>query len=85
MNNHTTVGGPTEPSKDVCRTPPADTNASMLTPLIEAGYELIPLRRGEKSPQDKNWNRRLYKNEEQVRHMTRGANVGVRLRASDLV
>ena len=73
----------------------AETDAGQLAPLIEAGYQLIPLhhhahldgrgRRRGKSPVDRNWTTRPYRNEDQVAHMEAGDNVGVRLRATDLV
>lgn len=74
------------------------TNAGQLAPLIEAGYELIPLhnhahvderggkrRRRGKSPLHANWTKRTYRSADQVGHMEAGDNVGVRLRATDLV
>lgn len=71
------------------------TDKKELAPLLEAGYELIPLHRHDhldgrgrergKSPLHPNWTRRTYRNTEQVEHMERGSNVGVRLRARDLV
>lgn len=76
MDNDNANGGPVEPS---------NTDALLLGPLVEAGYELIPLKRGQKVPKDKNWTRKLYKNSDQTNHMERGGNVGVRLRAGDLV
>jgi len=76
MTDTNATGGPTEPS---------NTDATLLAPLIEAGYEMIPLRPGQKSPKDDGWTTRLYKNEDQVAHMEQGGNVGVRLRPTDLV
>ncbi|MCG8503673.1 MAG: phage/plasmid primase, P4 family [Sphingomonadales bacterium] len=61
------------------------TRTPTLGPLIEAGYQLIPLRDGQKIPRDKDWTRRPYRNEDQIGHMERGGNVGVRLRPTDLV
>jgi hypothetical protein len=63
----------------------AKTNASQLQSLVKAGYDLIPLKGSEKAPKDKNWTRRPYKAEDQLRQMEQGNNVGVRLKATDLV
>jgi len=63
----------------------AKTDPSLLKPLINAGYELIPLLHNDKRPQDKRWLTRPYKNTHAVEHMERGSNVGVRLRATELV
>jgi len=79
---------------------PRATDPAQLAPLIDAGYTLIPLHpwhaqakcqrtgrlrpRG-KSPIHANWTRRAYKSADQVAHMERGGNVGVRLRPIDLV
>ena len=60
-------------------------NPRALAPLKDAGYELIPLRGREKAPRDPRWTTHPYKNEDQVAHMEAGNNVGVRLRATDLV
>lgn len=67
----------------------------MLAPLVEAGLDLIPLhapdhvddkgRKRGKSPIDGNWTKRLYKSKDQIAHMKRGNNVGVRLTAEFLV
>lgn len=75
-----------------------ETDAAQLGPLLEGGYELIPLhnhayhdehrgrrRQRGKSPLHANWTRRRYRPEDQVAHMEAGDNVGVRLRARDLV
>ncbi|KPQ16694.1 MAG: putative P-loop ATPase [Rhodobacteraceae bacterium HLUCCO18] len=69
-----------------------------LAPLIEAGYQLIPLhnhahedehkgkrRKRGKSPIHGNWTKRPYKSADQVAHMEAGDNVGVRLTNVDLV
>jgi P4 family phage/plasmid primase-like protien len=85
MNKNVINGGLNEPSNVTRSISQTDTDASLLKPLLEAGYELIPLRPNGKAPTDKNWPRRPYKNKEQISHMERGGNVGVRLRASDLV
>ncbi|RUQ90280.1 bifunctional DNA primase/polymerase [Brucella abortus] len=74
------------------------TDSAQLQPYLEAGWQLIPLHRHDhydehkgkrrergKSPLHPNWTRRPYRSEEQVAHMERGDNVGVRLRATDLV
>jgi hypothetical protein len=73
---------------------------AQLTPLLDAGYQLIPLHRWDaratchrtgrtrergKSPLHPNWTGRTYASAEQVEHMRRGGNVGVRLRPGDLV
>ncbi len=73
-------------------------NTSELRPYLDAGWQLIPLHshdyfdehRGKrrergKSPLHGNWTRRPYKSKDQVKHMKGGQNVGVRLRAGDLV
>lgn len=74
------------------------TDALALAPYVAAGMQLVPLhhhafedeykgkrRRRGKSPLHRNWTTRPYRNDEQVEHMRRGDNVGVRLTASDLV
>lgn len=71
MNNENVIFEHTVPSK--------------LNPLIEAGYELIPLRPKDKKPRDQGWTTKPYKNEDVVAYMMRNGNVGVRLSASDLV
>lgn len=76
MTDTNATGGPTEPS---------NTDATMLAPLVDTEFELIPLIPGQKLPQNKNWTTKPYKNEHQIAHMERGGNVGVRLRAIDLV
>lgn len=85
MVENNVYGGPSEPSNDTCQALATETDASLLGPLVEAGYELIPLKSGQKMPRDSNWVRRPYKNDNQVKHMADGGNVGVRLRAADLV
>jgi len=73
-------------------------NTSELKPYLDAGWQLIPLhshdyfdehkgkkRERGKSPLHRNWTRKPYKSRDQVRHMRGGSNVGVRLRAGDLV
>ena len=73
-------------------------DSAQIRPLAKAGYELIPLHRWDhadehrgkrrergKTPVHPNWTRRPYKNADQVAHMEKGGNVGVRLRATDLV
>ncbi len=75
-----------------------NTDAAQLEPLINAGYKLIPLhnhaaedqlggksRKRGKSPLHRNWTKRPYKPTEQIDHMEAGDNVGVRLKATDLV
>jgi len=74
------------------------TDPKQLRPLLDAGFQLIPLHhyskrdehRGKrrnrgKSPIDANWTKRPYRSEDQVLHMEAGDNVGVRLRSTDLV
>jgi hypothetical protein len=74
------------------------TDPAQLAPYLDAGTQLVPLhnhdhfedhrgRRRErgKSPVDANWTKRVYRNADQVEHMRAGDNVGVRLRACDLV
>ena len=63
----------------------ATPDPALLAPLVKAGYELVPLRPRGKAPRDRNWTRRPYRNGDQVAHMQDGGNVGVRLRATDLV
>jgi|GEM_PF-2577065 len=58
---------------------------SSLKPLIKANYTLIPLQGQTKKPQDLNWTSKVYNNDQQVAHMKRNNNVGVRLTSSDLV
>jgi P4 family phage/plasmid primase-like protien len=85
MYEDATGGGSKGPSNDTRPVTAGRTKPSLLAPLIDAGYELIPLRERDKVPCDKNWTRRPYKSAEQVSHMEGGGNVGVRLRATDLV
>lgn len=66
-----------------------------LRPLIDAGYELIPLhcfdhvdqrgRQRGKSPAHDDWTQRNYAGFDAIAHMDGGGNVGVRLRDDDLV
>ena len=76
----------------------SDTDAAQLAPLIDAGYQLIPLhnhayedefkgkrRKRGKSPVHANWTKRQYRSTDQISHMETGDNVGVRLRADELV
>ena len=75
-----------------------NTDAAQLAPLLEAGYQLIPLhhyahedelkgkrRKRGKSPIHGNWTKKPYKSADQVTHMDAGDNVGVRLRAGEMV
>ncbi|WP_299955387.1 bifunctional DNA primase/polymerase [uncultured Roseobacter sp.] len=74
------------------------TEPAELAPLIEAGYQLVPLhnhayedehkgkrRKRGKSPIHGNWTKRPYRSADQVDHMETGDNVGVRLTAADLI
>ncbi len=74
------------------------TVVSELDPYLNADWQLIPLHRWDyhdqvkgksrergKSPADGKWTTKIYKNKDQVEHLEAGANVGVRLRATDLV
>lgn len=74
------------------------TNSRLLNPLLEAGYQLIPLHRFDhfdqykgtkrergKSPLHANWTKRTYTSDNQLSHMDSGANVGVRLKSTELV
>ena len=74
------------------------TQPAELPPLIEAGYQLIPLhnfayedehkgkrRKRGKSPAHGNWTKRVYRSADQIIHMEAGDNVGVRLTRADLV
>ncbi len=74
------------------------TDTAELGPYLRASWQLIPLhswdyfderggkrRERGKSPLHSNWTRKPYKSEEQVAHLESGGNVGVRLRAGDLV
>lgn len=57
-----------------------------LAPLIEAGFDLIPLRGKSKEPLHKNWTVRRYEAAKvAARCESSGQNVGVRLRADQLV
>ncbi len=75
-----------------------ETRPELLQPFMEAHYQLIPLHRHDesdvhkgkkrergKSPVHRNWTKKPYWNEDQFEHMEDGSNVGVRLRACDLV
>ena len=75
-----------------------DTDPLELAPYLDAGWQLIPLHRHDhhdehrgkrrergKSPRDRNWTTRPYDSDAQRAHMEGGANVGVRLRSTDLV
>lgn len=54
--------------------------------LVRAGYELVPLRGASKAPRDKDWPNRRYEPAAVVAEArARGTNLGVRLRAADLV
>lgn len=54
--------------------------------LVRAGYELIPLRDGEKVPRDAKWGARPYDYTALIADARkRGGNLGVRLRPTDLV
>lgn len=54
--------------------------------LADAGYELIPLRRSGKEPRDSGWTERAYVAGEVIADArASGANIGVRLRSTDLV
>lgn len=77
---------------------PDKTDVKELAPYLDGGWQLIPLhshdyfdeykgkkRERGKSPLHTNWTRRPYKSEDQLAHMKKGSNVGVRLRAADLV
>ncbi|MEJ0022093.1 MAG: hypothetical protein WDN76_00590 [Alphaproteobacteria bacterium] len=57
------------------------TAASQLKPLIDAGFDLIPLPPREKAPRDKGWPDRGYEDFDPVAHMNHGGNVGVRCAA----
>lgn len=72
--------------------------ASLEQYLAEPGWQLIPLHRYDttdtfkgrlrqrgKSPVDGKWTTAVYKNRDQLAHMQKGFNVGVRLTASQLV
>ena len=74
------------------------TDAGELGPYLDAGWQLIPLhshdyfdqhkgkkRQRGKSPLHTNWTRRPYDSRAQLDHLREGNNVGVRLRADDLV
>lgn len=54
--------------------------------MANAGYELIPLKSGSKAPRDTNWTRRRYDSNAVIAEARRqSGNLGVRLRAVDLV
>ncbi len=63
-----------------------DPKRAALAPLIDAGFDLIPLNGVSKEPLNKDWTNRKY-NPERVaaRSAKTGGNVGVRLRADQLV
>ena len=63
-----------------------DPKRAALAPLIDAGFELIPLNGVSKEPRNKDWTNRKY-NPERVAALSSktGGNVGVRLRADQLV
>ncbi len=63
-----------------------DAKRTALAPLIDAGFDLIPLNGVSKEPLNKDWTNRKY-NPERVtaRAVKLGNNVGVRLRADQLV
>ncbi len=74
------------------------TDPSELSQYLETGWQLIPLHRYDrtdeykgklrdrgKSPIHGNWTKRPYNSNDQVAYMEEGYNVGVRLRAEDLV
>lgn len=76
----------------------AKTDTNELTQYLATGWQLIPLhahdfydmqkgkkRERGKSPFHPNWTKRPYVSKEQIAHMKKGSNVGVRLRAEDLV
>ena len=76
----------------------AQTDASQLSPLVDAGYQLIPLhhfskedefkgktRKRGKSPVDNAWMKKVHRSDLQVPYMEEGFNVGVRLRRGDLI
>jgi len=76
----------------------SSTNKNELAPYLAAGMQLIPLHRHDhtdvhhgrsrergKSPIDMNWTKRRYDSAAMAAHMEAGNNVGVRLRAEDLV
>lgn len=63
-----------------------DPKRAALAPLIDAGFDLIPLNGVSKEPLNKDWTNRKY-NPERVaaRAVKLGSNVGVRLRSDQLV
>jgi predicted P-loop ATPase len=63
-----------------------DPKRAALTPLIDAGFDLIPLNGVSKEPKNKDWTNRKY-NPSRVaeRAQKEGCNVGVRLRSDQLV
>ena len=74
------------------------TDPAQLCPYLDSGMQLVPLHNHDhfgvhkgkrrdrgKSPVDANWTKRAYRSMDQVDHMRGGDNVGVRLRASELV
>ncbi|PZN27958.1 MAG: transcriptional regulator, partial [Proteobacteria bacterium] len=68
-------------SRRACPTPSfSDAEA-----LAKAGHQLIPLRPRDKAPRDKDWPRRAYALDELMEWARGGGNLGVRLRATDLV
>jgi hypothetical protein len=64
----------------------AEIDTAQMRPLAEAGYDLIPLHRRAKRPLHTNWTKRIYNSSGVIEDAEiDGNNVGVRLRASDLV
>ncbi len=74
------------------------TDVDGLKQYLDTGWQLIPLhsydyfdqhkgkkRQRGKSPLHVNWTKRPYSSADQIKHMAAGNNVGVRLRAADLV
>lgn len=57
----------------------------MLEPHIEAGHDLFPLNKGEKTPRDKGWQTNDYSRQDPRKWMEQGFNVGVRLHRRDVV
>lgn len=63
-----------------------DPKRAALAPLIDAGFELIPLNGVSKEPRNKDWTNRKYNPERVAAQSSKtGGNVGVRLRADQLV
>jgi hypothetical protein len=73
-------------NNDAALSPRATPSFEDAETLVRAGYELIPLRGGEKAPRDAKWVVRPYDFGAEISEARkRGGNLGVRLRTTDLI